>query len=183
MQRKGFIFKTVVCGEGKVGKTSLILQYTEHKFNEEYMQTIGSNFAIAEVMLPDDKPVKLQLWDLAGQAQFSFVRPPFYKGASAVIFVYDITKRQTFEALYEWKADVEKYVGAETKYFLLGNKCDLNDERVITPEEAETLESELGIFAFWETSAKTGENLHEQLFTIAQQIYDTYLEAGVNPGY
>lgn len=183
MHGKGFIFKTVVCGEGKVGKTSLILQYTEHKFNEEYIQTIGSNFAIAEVTLPDDKPVKLQLWDLAGQAQFSFVRPPFYKGASAVILVFDVTKRQSLDALRDWKADVEKYVGRETKYFLLGNKCDLEDERVVTHEDGDVMANELGTQAFWETSAKTGDNLHEAFYTIAQAIFETYMEVGVNPGY
>ncbi|HMF31193.1 MAG TPA: Rab family GTPase [Candidatus Lokiarchaeia archaeon] len=183
MPGKGYIFKTVVCGEGKVGKTSLILQYTQHKFSEQYIQTIGSNFAIADVMLPDSKPVKLQLWDLAGQEQFSFVRPPFYKGASAVIFVYDITKRQSLEAIREWKAEVEKYVDESTKYFLIGNKNDLEDERVVTTADGEVMGQELGVVGFWETSAKTGENLPDAFYTIAEAVYSTYEQSGINVGY
>ncbi|HMF30740.1 MAG TPA: Rab family GTPase [Candidatus Lokiarchaeia archaeon] len=174
MPFKGHVFKSVVCGDGNVGKTSLILQYTEHKFTEKYIQTIGTNFAIADVMLPEGNPVKLQLWDLGGQEQFNFAWPSFYAGAFAGILVYDITRRETLQSLPTWQAGIEKYAGRETLYFVFGNKCDLESERAVTTAEGESMTRELGASGFWETSAKTGENLREAFYAIAEKLFQIY---------
>jgi len=83
-----------VVGDGGVGKTSMVLRYCENAFKDNYIMTIGSNFSTKQVELEEypNYLVKLQLWDLAGQKHFSFVRPPFYRGATATVFVFDITR-------------------------------------------------------------------------------------------
>ncbi|HMF33071.1 MAG TPA: Rab family GTPase [Candidatus Lokiarchaeia archaeon] len=167
MPGKGYLFKVVVCGDTKVGKTSLILQYTEHKFSENYIYTIGSNFSVAEVLLPGNELIKLQLWDLAGQVQFSFVRPSFYRGAPVAILVYDVTRRETLKSLGNWKEEVAQCTGAATKYFVLGNKCDLEELREVSLAEGEDTAKKLQASGFWETSAKTGANLLVAFRTIA----------------
>ncbi len=174
MMRKGYIFKVVVVGNGAVGKTSLVLRYTHHKFSENYVMTIGSNFAIAEVKLPDGQLCKLQIWDLAGQPHFSFVRPPFYKGASAVILVFDVTNRKSLDELKDWKEDFIKYLPPETIMYVLANKADLNDERVVSTEEGRKAAEALGSSGFWETSAKTGDNVQTVFNGIAVKVLASY---------
>jgi small GTP-binding protein len=174
MMRKGYIFKVVVVGNGAVGKTSVVLRYTQHKFSENYTMTIGSNFAIAEVKLPDGQLCKLQIWDLAGQPHFSFVRPPFYKGASAIILVYSVINRKSLEELRDWKEDFTKYLPADTIMYILANKADLKDERVVSFEEGKKMAEELGAAGFWETSAKTGDNVQTVFNTIAAKVLASY---------
>jgi len=159
---KSFILKIAIVGNGSVGKTSLVLQYCEKKFSENYIMTIGSNFAIKSLTLDSTTSVKLQIWDLAGQQHFSFVRPPFYRGASGTVYVFDITNRDSFENILEWKREVETVIPNKPSV-LVGNKCDLADERVVSKKEGELLAEKLGpsCLGYYESSAKTGINLDE----------------------
>lgn len=124
--------------------------------------TIGSNFSTKQVDL-DEYPsylVKLQLWDLAGQKHFSFVRPPFYRGSSATVYTFDLTRRSSFQNILNWKAEVEKVIGDGKPSILVGNKIDLAEQgqREVGAGEGEALKEELNAIAYLETSAK--ENLH-----------------------
>jgi small GTP-binding protein len=161
--RKALIYKICVIGDGGVGKTSLVLRYTESKFNEQYIMTIGSNFAIKKVDLPEfpNLEVRLQLWDLAGQKHFSFVRPPFYRGAAGLIYVFDVTRRSSFVNLPSWKEEAEKVIGVKPSV-ILGNKIDLaTDFREVGSGEGQALCDEYNASAYLETSAKTGVNYVE----------------------
>lgn len=128
--------------------------------------TIGSNFSTKEVKLEDypNYNVKLQIWDLAGQKHFSFVRPGFYKGATGVIYVHDLTRRSSFKNLPNWKQEVEKEIGQKTS-ILVGNKLDLAEDgkREIGKQEGESYKDELGAKSYYETSAKEGDNV-EKIF-------------------
>lgn len=128
--------------------------------------TIGSNFSTKSVNLENhpDIGVKLQLWDLAGQKHFSFVRPPFYRGASGIIYVLDLTRRSSFKNVPEWVEEVDKVIGKKPSV-LVGNKLDLatQGKREISMKDGETLMREIGASAYFETSAKTGI-LVEQVF-------------------
>ncbi|MHA1147232.1 MAG: Rab family GTPase [Promethearchaeota archaeon] len=159
MAQKSFIFKIVVVGDGGVGKTSLVLRYCENSFKENYIMTIGSNFSAKSVELPDypQLAIKLQIWDLAGQKHFSFVRPPFYRGASGIVWTFDLTRRGSFQNLDNWKQEAEKVIGKRPSV-LVGNKLDIADEglREISVVEAEAYKEELGASAYYETSAKEG---------------------------
>jgi small GTP-binding protein len=170
---KAFILKMVVVGNGSVGKTSLVLQYCEKKFSENYIMTIGSNFAIKSLSLDSTTNVKLQIWDLAGQQHFSFVRPPFYRGASGTVYVFDITNRDSFENILEWKREVETVVQSKPSV-LVGNKCDLADERVVSKKEGELLAEKIGptCLGYYETSAKTGINLDDMFHKLVHTVID-----------
>ncbi|MHA1340400.1 MAG: Rab family GTPase [Promethearchaeota archaeon] len=164
-----YVLKICVIGDGSVGKTSLVLQYCEHKFQENYIMTIGSNFAVKELALDDGKiNVKAQIWDLAGQQHFQFVRPPFYRGASGSILVYDITRRESFDHIKDWKKEADQVIPGKP-FILVGNKTDLMDERVVSKSEGQKLAEELGA-DFFETSAKTGENVEEIFATLIKKI-------------
>ncbi len=145
-------------GDGGVGKTSMVLRYCENSFKENYIMTIGSNFSTKQVELEEypNYHVKLQLWDLAGQKHFSFVRPPFYRGATATIFVFDITRRSSFQNILEWKDEVEKVIGDGKPSMLVGNKIDLADQREVGDKEGKALRDEINAIAYIETSAKNG---------------------------
>ncbi|MHA1821580.1 MAG: Rab family GTPase [Promethearchaeota archaeon] len=170
---KNYVWKICVAGDGSVGKTSIILQYCEKKFQENYIMTIGSNFAIKSIDLPEyDASVKLQIWDLAGQQHFSFVRPPFYKGASGIIYVYDVTRRESFENIENWRVEVENAISVKPSV-LVGNKIDLSDERVVSKKEGEDLASKInGCVGFFETSAKTGANLDDVFLKLINSILE-----------
>ncbi len=166
-----YIFKTVVVGEGAVGKTSLVLQFTEKKFKESYIQTIGSNFALKSVKLqPKDISVKLQIWDLSGQAHFSVVRRSFYLGAQGAIYVYDVTRKKSLTALDVWKEEVDKHAPG-IPAILLGNKIDLEDQIEVSTEEGKKMAEHLGASHFRETSAKTGEQVNDAFRFIAEKMF------------
>ena len=157
--RKSFIFKICVVGDGGVGKTSMVLRYCENSFKENYIMTIGSNFSTKTVELPEypQYNVRLQIWDLAGQKHFAFVRPPFYRGATGIIYVFDLTRRSSFANLTNWKEEIIKVVG-EKPSLLVGNKTDLANQghREIGEQEGEALKKELNCLTYHETSAKEG---------------------------
>ena len=156
---KNFIYKICIVGDGGVGKTSMVLRYTEDSFKDNYLMTIGSNFSTKDMDLPEhpNLNVKLQLWDLAGQKHFSFVRPPFYRGATAIIYVFDLTRRSSFSNMMSWKEEVEKVIGEKTS-ILVGNKLDLANQgdREVGEKDGESLKDELNAFSYFETSAKEG---------------------------
>ncbi len=167
MSTKSFIYKICVLGDGGVGKTSMVLRYCENSFKENYIMTIGSNFSTKSVELPDypEFNVKLQIWDLAGQKHFSFVRPPFYRGATGLIYVYDLTRRSSFSNLAEWKDEAEKVIGTKPSV-LVGNKLDLANQgkREVSPQDGEALKGEIGSMRYFEGSAKEGTEV-EAIFT------------------
>jgi small GTP-binding protein len=150
-----------------VGKTSLVLRYCENSFKENYIMTIGSNFSTKSVELEQypNYSVKLQIWDLAGQKHFSFVRPPFYRGATAIIYIFDLTRRSSFANLMEWKNEVEKVIGQGKPTALVGNKIDLANQgnREVSEQDGLALKQELNSISYYETSAKTGNRV-EPLF-------------------
>ena len=146
----------------------MVLRYCENSFKENYIMTIGSNFSTKQVNLEQypNYLVKLQLWDLAGQKHFSFVRPPFYRGSSATIYTFDLTRRSSFQNILNWKAEVEKVIGDGKPCILVGNKVDLAEQgqREVGTGDGEALKEELNAIAYFETSAKDDVKV-EPVFT------------------
>ncbi len=155
---KSFIYKVCIVGDGGGGKTSMVLRYCENSFKENYIMTIGSNFSTKQVELVEypNYLIKLQMWDLAGQKHFSFVRPPFYRGATAIIYVFDLTRRSSFQNILDWKIEVEKVIGDGKPTVLVGNKIDLAEQgnREVGEGDGEALKDEIKSLAYYETSAK-----------------------------
>lgn len=170
MKSLGFVFKIVVLGDGAVGKTSLIKQWTEGTFRTDYILTIGSNFAVKSLNI-EDKPIKLQIWDLAGQPHFSDVRVLFYKGAMGAMYVFDVSRTESYDNVIKWYEELKNICG-DVPRVLLGNKVDLTDQRKITPEKGLELAKRLGGIPYFETSAKTGKQVNEAFQKIAQLVYE-----------
>ncbi|UYP47742.1 hypothetical protein NEF87_004027 [Candidatus Lokiarchaeum ossiferum] len=171
---KEYIFKVVVLGDGAVGKTSLVLQFTERKFNENYIMSIGANFAIKMINKPEENlAIRLQIWDLAGQKHFQFVRPSFYRGAFACIFVFDLTRRESYEHVKNWVEESEQYAPGVPR-ILLGNKVDLIEERVVSKTEGEALAQELRA-SYYETSAKEAKNVDICFDDLNNQLMDIHI--------
>ncbi len=149
-------YKVVVIGDGSVGKTTLILKYTEKRFRESYIPTIGVQWTVKNIEYKE-YTVSLILWDIAGQDKFKLMRSNFYEGSDAVIIVFDVTSLISFDHAENWLKEVQQYC-ENVPYILLGNKIDLVEERTVTQEMIEKVTQKYK-FPYFETSAKTGENV------------------------
>ncbi len=183
--KRGYIFKTVVIGEGAVGKTSLVMQFTEQKFTTQYIMTIGSNFALklitSEELSIEGKTypdVRLQIWDLAGQPHFQAVRYPFYKGAFGIIYVFDVTRPESLERLDGWRKEITKQIPEDTPSIILGNKVDLVTERLVSEADGKKVAEAFNSKGYFETSAKEGKNVNDGFKTLARSIINYLDEKG-----
>jgi len=169
MSRNRVLFKIVVLGESGVGKTSLLLRYVENKFTIATKSTIGSDFLSKEIDA-DGRPVALQIWDTAGQERFQGLGTSFYRGADGVIFVFDVTRKKTFEELGAWKKAFLIQIGQEGNndfpMLVFANKVDL-DDRQVTKKEIQTWASQQNV-KFYETSAKESINVETGFEDIAR---------------
>ena len=163
------MFKLVLIGDGAVGKTSLRRKYLGKGFISSHIATIGVDFAQKYVTV-DGITCRLVIWDLAGQTGFERVRKHYYQGCSALVLVYDVTSRESFDNATRWLAEAYTYTGEVLTTAILANKSDLrtsNDKRkFVLPEEGQAfatlVKEKLGIATlFFETSAKNGENVQE----------------------
>jgi small GTP-binding protein len=166
-----YVFKIAVMGEASVGKTSMILQFSQKTFSSNYIQTLGANFAMKKLFLEDyNIQVNLQLWDLAGQVYVKYMLPEFLIGSSAAILVYDITQRQTYENIPMWKEEAERHI--QVPFVLIGNKVDLESQRMVTNREGELMQERLGALLYQETSAKTAKNLDNTFMTLTRSLVE-----------
>ncbi|OHT01478.1 Ras-related protein RIC1 [Tritrichomonas foetus] len=180
MATQDYMFKLLVVGESGVGKTCMLLRFADNKFEENFLSTIGVDFKVKEIMV-DDKKVKLQIWDSAGQERFRNITASYYRNCSAIIIVYDITNHDSFDRVQQWVTDVRGFV-PDAPLLLVGNKCDLEEDRKVTIEEGKGLADKLG-FVFLETSAKTALNIEnvfmEMSKTLIKQAQDKPQKAQV----
>ncbi|MFW9881898.1 MAG: GTP-binding protein [Candidatus Thorarchaeota archaeon] len=167
-----YIYKLSLVGDGGVGKTSMVQRYVNDYFAEDYKATIGTFISKKEVKFAEmETSVRFVIWDLAGQQQFQRIWPDYLTDSNAGIIVFDITDRKSFENVKKWY-DLITRVGRPTLVSILcGNKLDLKDKRVISPEEGKALARELGIF-YMETSAKEDIHIDDVFEWIALQILD-----------
>lgn len=151
-------FKLVFLGEQSVGKTSLITRFMYDTFDSNYQATIGIDF-LSKTMYLDDRTVRLQLWDTAGQERFRSLIPSYIRDSSVAVIVYDVTNRESFQHTSRWVEDVRAERGNEVIIALVGNKTDLNDKREVSTEEGEQRSKQYENVLFFETSAKSGDNV------------------------
>ena len=138
------------------------------------MNSIGVDFKLKNIEVKGKK-VKLQIWDTAGQERFRTITTSYYKGAQAIIVVFDITDRDSFEHVKNWMADVDKFAKEGVLRILAGNKCDLEHQRKVSKDEGKELASRYGI-DYIETSAKETTNIEELFFNTT----DTFLSKQVS---
>ncbi|KAM4755771.1 ras-related protein Rab-13 isoform 1-T1 [Cyanocitta cristata] len=192
------LFKLLLIGDSGVGKTCLVIRFAEDNFSSTYISTIGIDFKIRTVDI-DGKKIKLQVWDTAGQERFKTITTAYYRGAVGIVLVYDITDEKSFENIQNWMKSIKEVGGgilgvqggrvvgggswgscpcfplppqnasAGVERLLLGNKCDMEGKRKVQRDAAEKLAKEHGI-RFFETSAKSSENVEEAFCTLARDI-------------
>ena len=154
-----YIIKLLTLGETEVGKTSIVLRYSDDKFHDNKIATIGIDFKIKIIKKGNEK-LKVSIYDTAGQERFKNIVKHYYKGANGVLLIYDITKRDTFEKLEFWLEDLKENSDNLNNLFiyLIGNKNDLEERREVDFEEANKFAKEKNI-PYIEVSAKTGNNI------------------------
>jgi len=169
---KEFVFKIVVLGDAAVGKTSLINQYIERSFEEDYKPTLGANIIRKDVFVEEiNASVRLIMWDLAGQEKYNVIRSMYFQGCVGALLVYDVTRHSTFETINsKWLKDFKKYVKKEGTYILIGNKIDLMDQRMVSTEDGINFAKKINASDFIETSAKSGENAEKAFENLVNQI-------------
>jgi len=160
--------KVVVAGDGNVGKTSLIRRWSEGKFEASRVMTIGVDFQTKVVILPSG-PVKLSIWDVAGQERFQSLRLGFYRGSRAVALVYDVTDSESLTHLARWREEINKAV-SRVKYIVVGNKVDL--ARTAPADEARRF-AEAMAAPYVETSAATGQGVPQMFEALARQAAES----------
>ena len=172
--RKQYFFKICIAGDSGVGKTTILHQYISGRFKSRAEITIGSNFFVKYVKLPDVKNLlTLQVWDLAGQDYFKWVRYAFYKSAKGIIYVFDLTRKNSLERLKEWKEEVESQIG-RCPSILVGNKINLiyPPTQIKMREEINRYCKILGTRAYFGTSAKNGTNIDDVFLRLAAEMYN-----------
>jgi Ras-related protein Rab-18 len=182
--------KVIIVGDSTCGKTSLLKRLTENEYKTNEKATLGVDFYIRIFYHSHTKQrIKLVMWDTAGQERFASLVASYYRGSQVMLFVFDLTRKETFASLNErwmkhasWMPDAHGSYGTvqkETIAFLIGNKMDLSDSnrRQVTREEATTFAETHGMHAYFEMSAATGQNVQEHF----QELVDYLFETGKSP--
>jgi small GTP-binding protein len=165
-------FKICIVGDFGVGKSTLLHHYLEGRFISDVQSTIGSNFFVKHLRIPNVKSlITLQIWDLAGQDHFKWVRQAFYKGAKGMVFVFDLAREETFDHLNNWVEEVESTIGFVPR-ILVGNKLDLinPEKRIITQQDCNSFVREVKARSYEETSAKLGVGVEDIFYKLTLEM-------------
>ncbi|XP_052684563.1 ras-related protein Rab-37-like isoform X6 [Crassostrea angulata] len=161
--------KTILVGDSGVGKTSLLVQFDQGRFQAgSFSATVGIGFTNKVVDVEGTK-VKLQIWDTAGQERFRSITRAYYRDANALLLLYDVSNKASFDNIRAWLGEINEYAQEDVVIMLLGNKADMTSERVIRTEDGERLANEYNV-AFMETSAKTGMNVDLAFMAVAKDL-------------
>lgn len=163
-----YLFKLLLIGDSSVGKSCLLLRFADDSYVDSYISTIGVDFKIRTVEL-EGKTIKLQIWDTAGQERFRTITSSYYRGAHGIIIVYDVTEMESFNNVKQWLNEIDRYANESVCKLLVGNKCDLVENKVVDTQMGQALADELGI-PFLETSAKDAINVEQAFLTMAGEI-------------
>uniref|UniRef100_A0A915B2D9 Ras-related protein Rab-4B n=1 Tax=Parascaris univalens TaxID=6257 RepID=A0A915B2D9_PARUN len=163
-----YLLKFLIIGNAGTGKSCIMHRFIERKFKANSAHTIGVEFGSRMVAL-GGKKVKLQIWDTAGQERFRAVTRSYYRGAAGALLVYDITNRESYNALQQWLIEARNLASAHIVVVLVGNKKDLHEERQVMFLEASQFAQENDL-TFIETSALNGENVEETFLKCAKTI-------------
>lgn len=173
-----YLFKLLLIGNSGVGKSCLLLRFSDDTYSNDYISTIGVDFKIKTVEL-EGKTVKLQIWDTAGQERFRTITSSYYRGSHGIIIVYDITDQESFNGVKMWLQEIDRYATSTVLKLLVGNKCDLTDKRVVEFDVAKEF-AEANNMPFLETSALDSTNVEEAFLTMAKQIKESMAKQKLN---
>uniref|UniRef100_A0A8D8I8N6 Ras-related protein Rab-35 n=1 Tax=Culex pipiens TaxID=7175 RepID=A0A8D8I8N6_CULPI len=161
------LFKLLIIGDSGVGKSSLLIRFSDNTFSGSYITTIGVDFKIRTVVINGER-VKLQIWDTAGQERFRTITNTYYRGTHGVIVVYDVTNGESFANVKRWLQEIESNCDVVNKV-LVGNKNDDPNRKVVITEDSDRFAKQMDIQLF-ETSAKDNLNVEEMFLAITEQV-------------
>jgi len=174
-----YFFKICIVGDSEVGKTTILNQYLKRRFVPDAQRTIGSNFFVKYVKVPEiERLITLQFWDLAGQPRFKWVRYAFYKGAKGIVYAFDLTRKDTLDNLLTWKEEVESKIGVVPN-ILVGNKLDLitSENRLINLDDVNHIKHQVSASEYIETSAKIGTKVEDVFSKLTLEIHKSSIES------
>eukprot|EP00039_Didymoeca_costata_P008848 m.117689 g.117689 ORF g.117689 m.117689 type:complete len:202 (+) comp14257_c0_seq1:2955-3560(+) len=174
MQAAARDVKICVLGNSSVGKSCLAIQYVNGIFTKDVQNTIGAAFLCKTVDAGPKGELKMQIWDTAGAEKYRGLAPMYYRGCAAAIVVYDITSRDSFEAVKSWVEELQTNGPNDVILVVAGNKADLESSRAIPTDEAKAYAKGINA-SFFETSAMTGVNVEDVFQDIAQRIPESKL--------
>ncbi|CAH1993206.1 unnamed protein product [Acanthoscelides obtectus] len=159
----------MLLGDSGVGKTCILMRFREGRFLAgNFISTVGVDFRTKVVSI-DNTKVKLQIWDTAGQERFRSVTHAYYRDAHALLLLYDVTNKTSYDNIRAWLGEIKEYAQDDVVIMLLGNKADCGSERAVRREEGERLAREYNV-AFMETSAKSGQNVELAFMAVAREL-------------
>jgi Ras-related protein Rab-1A len=172
--------KILLCGDSSVGKTSLLLKYTDNYFPELHISTIGVEYKIKELNI-NGRKVILRIWDTSGQERYRSITQNFYRNANGILFVFDLTNKVTFDNVKNWLTDSQNF---ETKVIkiLVGNKSDLIEERKVDQDSVERYADKKEM-QYYETSAKDGNNVDKAFRELAELILENKTDEEIKEQY
>ena len=166
------LYKIIIVGDSGVGKSNILGRYINNEFKQDTKSTVGVEFASKKVTV-NDVNIKLQIWDTAGQERYRSITSAYYKGSKGCFIVYDITSSQSFENIEKWYEEISKTGDKSLSIILIGNKCDLEDERKVTIEMGENKARDINC-PFFETSALNNIRIEEVFQKMAENIYNRF---------
>ena len=170
--KKKIKIKVTVIGDGSVGKTSLIQKFTQGTFQTDYIKTIGAQLTKYKTEINGYR-IELIFWDIAGQDDFHFLRPSFYRASKAAIIVYSLEEndlgQRSFEHITKWYEDVKQFCG-EIPVVLFANKVDLINVQSLDKKKIQNLVKEHNFLGYYITSAKTGQGLDDAFDALSKKI-------------
>ncbi|KAJ2781417.1 GTP-binding protein [Coemansia javaensis] len=174
-----YLMKLLLIGDSGVGKSCLLLRFSDDQFTPSFITTIGIDFKIRTIEL-DGKRIKLQIWDTAGQERFRTITTAYYRGAMGILLVYDVTDERSFNNIENWYMNVEQHASEGVNKILIGNKCDVEERRVVSKDRGHALANRFNI-KFKETSAKSNINVEEAFLELASDIKKRLLDSAGQP--
>lgn len=164
------LIKLLIIGNSGVGKSSILLQFVEKTFTDNFISTIGIDYRVRSITI-DGKRIKLQVWDTGGQERFKTITKAYYRGAMGIILVYDVTDESSLLSIKEWIDDIKTSITSDTTsdIVIVANKCDLDNKMAVDYTNGKALAEEHGM-KFFKTSAKDSVSVENVFLTIAKDI-------------
>lgn len=174
-----YMFKILIIGNSSVGKTSFLFRYADDSFTSAFVSTVGIDFKVKTVFR-NGKRVKLQIWDTAGQERYRTITTAYYRGSLGFILMYDVTNEESFNSVQDWVTQIQQYSWDHAQVILVGNKCDMEDERVVSTDRGKQLAGQLKL-NFFESSAKDNINVKSVFETLVDIICEKMNTQNADP--